>query len=339
MGHKLIGNIEEIKKTGSYEGKDFYYLTFSYKDYKKLKCEEKNILSTFYPSHILQVLKSEMIISSHGIFLHSVFKNFFGIKTFFTGHAIKSNNNEEILREQELFNEVWLYSNFEKNIYTEECNYKINNLVTTGYPRLDSLNKLIGSKSEIKNILKINSKIVLYAPTDDRKNKKYIQNHLSPHNLDLYRFFENIAKKLNLKFLIKLHINTQLNEDIKNYIKNSKHLISSDEINNYPDITPLAISDMLITDWSSIFVDYLITKKSILFLDTPMAYDVSGVSKVFNNDSIERIESFKELEKNINKEVNNSFKLQDKLKHLSEEIFEGKFMDNNLDRCLKRLNI
>ena len=70
-----------------------------------------------------------------------------------------------------------------------------------------------------------------------------------------------------------------------------------------------------------------------------MAYDVSGVSKVFNNDSIERIESFKELEKNINKEVNNSFKLQDKLKHLSEEIFEGKFMDNNLDRCLKRLNI
>ena len=76
MGHKLIGNIEEIKKTGSYEGKDFYYLTFSYKDYKKLKCEEKNILSTFYPSHILQVLKSEMIISSHGIFLHSVFKIF-----------------------------------------------------------------------------------------------------------------------------------------------------------------------------------------------------------------------------------------------------------------------
>ncbi len=71
-----------------------------------------------------------------------MFKNFFGIKTFFTGHAIKSNNNQEILREQELFTEVWLYSNFEKNIYIEECNYKINNLVTTGYPRLDSLNKL-----------------------------------------------------------------------------------------------------------------------------------------------------------------------------------------------------
>ena len=43
MGHKLIGNIEEIKKTGSYEGKDFYYLTFSYKDYKKLKSVFDNL--------------------------------------------------------------------------------------------------------------------------------------------------------------------------------------------------------------------------------------------------------------------------------------------------------
>lgn len=339
MGHKLIGNIQEIKKIESYKGRDFYYLTFNYKEYKKLQGEEKNILSILYPSHILQVVKSEIIISSHGILFHNIFKNFFGIKTFLTGHAIKSNNNKEILREAGLFTEVWLYSNFEKKIYIEECDYKIANLVATGYPRLDALNEMLKIKNEIKSNIEINSDIILYAPTDDRKNKNYIQSKLSPHNLDLYKFFEKVATKLNLKFLIKLHINTQLSVDIKEYITSSKNLIFYDELNNYPDIAPLAISDMLITDWSSVFVDYLISKKSILFLDTPMAYDISGVSKVFNNDSIERIQSFREVEEKIIEEVHNGFKLQEKLKHLSEEIFEGIFMDNNLERCLERLNI
>ena len=67
------------------------------------------------------------------------------------------------------------------------------------------------------------------------------------------------------------------------YIKNSTYLFSF-ELNKGLDITPLAISDVLITDWSSVFVDYLITDNPILFLDTPMAYDISGVSKVFEND-------------------------------------------------------
>ena len=34
MGHKLIGNIQEIKKIESYKGKNFYYLAFNYKDYR-----------------------------------------------------------------------------------------------------------------------------------------------------------------------------------------------------------------------------------------------------------------------------------------------------------------
>ena len=122
------------------------------------------------------------------------------IETFFTGHAIKSNNHKEILREQKLFTEVWLYSNFERDIYIEECNYDADNLVTTGYPRIDTLNNLLSIKERIKKEIEIDSKLILYAPTDDRGNKNYKESILSPHNVDLYKLFEEISLKLNLKF-------------------------------------------------------------------------------------------------------------------------------------------
>ena len=290
------------------------------------------------PYHIYLVLKSKIIISSHGLLLHKLLKKYFKIKTYFTGHAIKSNNNAEILKEQYLFNEVWLYSEFEKDIYIEECEYKVDNLVVTGYPRLDSLNKLLQNKEKIKKDLSIPKKLVLYAPTDDRKNKKYINHQLSPHNLDLYILFENIGKKFDLRFLIKYHINTEINNEILNFIKNSTYLFSF-ELNKGLDITPLAISDVLITDWSSVFVDYLITDNPILFLDTPMAYDISGVSKVFENRYINRLLNFEEIEESFQKLNKNKYAPINALNELKKEIFNDIYSDNNLDRCLERLDL
>lgn len=339
MGHKLIGNIEEIKNVKKYKGCDIYYFTFSYKDYKKLKNMQNNILSAYYPADMMKVFRSKIIISSHGIIFHNLLKNFLNIETFFTGHAIKSNNHKEILREQKLFTEVWLYSNFEKNIYIEECNYKIDNLVATGYPRIDTLNNLLSIKERIKKEIEIDSKIILYAPTDDRGNRNYKESCLSLHSIDLYKLFEEISLKLNLKFLIKLHINTKIDSNLMNFINSSQNLIFYNQFKNYPDISALAISDLLITDWSSVFVDYLITDNSILFLNSPMAYDISGVSKVFDNEYIERVDTFKMLEYKISEASNNNFKLQDNLQILKKTIFEEKFIDKNLERCLERLPI
>ena len=337
MGHKLIGNIEEIKNVKRHKGREIYYFTFSYKDYKKLKNIQNNILTAYYPTDMMKVFRSKIIISSHGLIFHNLLKNFLNIETFFTGHAIKSNNHKEILREQKLFTEVWLYSNFERDIYIEECNYDTDNLVTTGYPRIDTLNNLLSIKERIKKDIEIDSKLILYAPTDDRGNKNYKESILSPHNVDLYKLFEEISLKLNLKFLIKLHINTRLDSNLIDFINRSKNLIFYDQFQNYPDITALAISDLLITDWSSVFVDYLITDNSILFLNSPMAYDISGVSKVFDNDYIERVDSFNMLDNKITEAFNNNFKLQDNLQILKTKIFEGKFLDKSLERCLERL--
>lgn len=337
-GHKLIGNLEEILKLQNYKNNKIFYITFSFIEYKKLKNEYENIFITLNPYHIYLLLKSKIIISSHGLVLHKLLKEYFNIKTYFTGHAIKSNNNSKILKEQYLFDEVWLYSEFEKDIYIEECEYKVNNLVVTGYPRLDSLNKLLQDKEIIKKDLNISTKLVLYAPTDDRKNEKYINHELSPHNLDLYILFENIAKKFDLRFLIKYHINTEVDKKTFDFIKNSKYLFSF-ESEKLLDITPLAISDVLITDWSSVFVDYLITDNPILFLNTPMAYDISGVSKVFENKYINRLLNFEEIQQSFEKLNENNFTSLNRLSEFKKEIFNDIYSDNNLDRCLERLDL
>ena len=337
-GHKLIGNLEEILKLQNYKNNKIFYITFSFIEYRKLKNEYENIFITLNPYHIYLLLKSKIIISSHGLVLHKLLKEYFEIKTYFTGHAIKSNNNSKILKEQYLFDEVWLYSEFEKDIYIEECEYKVNNLVVTGYPRLDSLNKLLQDKEIIKKDLNISTKLVLYAPTDDRKNEKYINHQLSPHNLDLYILFENIAKKFDLRFLIKYHINTEVDRKTFDFIQNSKYLFSF-ESEKLLDITPLAISDVLITDWSSVFVDYLITDNPILFLNTPMAYDISGVSKVFENKYINRLLNFEEIQQSFQKLNKNNYTSLNRLSEFKKEIFNDIYSDNNLDRCLERLDL
>ena len=100
-----------------------------------------------------------------------------------------------------------------------------------------------------------------------------------------------------------------------------------------------AISDVLITDWSSVFVDYLITDNPILFLNTPMAYDISGVSKVFENKYINRLLNFEEIQQSFQKLNENNYTSLNRLSEFKKEIFNDVYSDNNLDRCLERLDL
>tara|TARA_B100000965_G_scaffold373140_1_gene363338 strand:- start:1298 stop:2371 length:1074 start_codon:yes stop_codon:yes gene_type:complete len=337
-GHKLIGNIETLINSENIKYNK-YYLTFSLKDYISLSKKKNNILLALNPFHLFILLKSKLIISSHGLVLHRLLKKYFNLKTISTGHAIKSNNNSEILKELYHFDEVWLFSNFEKKIYIEECNYKIQNLEVTGFPRIDGLSDLYLKKDEIKRAYGFNDqdKLILYAPTDDRKNQEYLNSIFSLQNLNLYKFFDEISDKLNLKFILKYHINTNLNGEIIQYINKSKNLKRLENANNYPDISSLAISDILITDWSSIFVDSLAISIPIIFLNTPRAYIESGVSKVFNNQLIERKNNYEEISKDLSKLIDDNFLFNKNLKELKKIIYEDTYENNNIARCVERI--
>lgn len=337
-GHKLIGNLETLYNLDQYDGYVFFYITFKYKYFKFLKSDKKNILYGLNPLHLYKYLSSKIIISSHGLLFHNIIKTIFNIKTLYTGHAIKSNNHVSILKEQLLFDEVWLYSNFEKDIYLDECNYRGGNLLPVGYPRLDDLYHLSLKKDLIKSDINLNSNLILYAPTFDRNNYDYQKSLFSYNNLDFYKFLEQFSKNYKFKVLLKYHIETKLYQSTKNFISLSDSLILVNNYSKYPDIMPLAISDILITDWSSVFVDFLSLSKPTIFLDTPRTYTKSGVSKVFDNEYIKRVKNFKNLKTQIIDYQSDGFRLSKEQQKFKEVIFENKFEKNNTERCCERID-
>lgn len=140
--------------------------------------------------------------------------------------------------------------------------FKINKdkIIETGYPRNDFLStisvKEIDKLKEKFNLPK-DKKVILYAPTwrdNSYNNKGYIFN--LEVNFDLWREYLGDEYVVIFKphYLI---VNKFKEKNLSGFLFN----VSENE-----DINELyAISDMLITDYSSVFFDYSILKKPILF--------------------------------------------------------------------------
>jgi CDP-glycerol glycerophosphotransferase len=135
-------------------------------------------------------------------------------------------------------------------------------ILETGYPRNDFLihnnnpDKIIEIKKAIR--IPVNKKVILYAPTwrDDEffdKGKYKFTLHL---DLDLLKksLGDDYVILLRMHYLIANTIDTQ---KYKNFVI---------DFSNHQDIRDLyLVSDILITDYSSVFFDYLCLKRPVIF--------------------------------------------------------------------------
>lgn len=107
---------------------------------------------------------------------------------------------------------------------------------------------------DIISKFKFYKKIWIYMPTWRENNQNFIQDSIK--SIDQ---LNEICSKNEILFLIKLHPNT-----INSIIISEKSNILM--LNNKMDIYPiLPYTDTLLTDYSSIFLDYYILKKKIVF--------------------------------------------------------------------------
>ena len=138
---------------------------------------------------------------------------------------------------------------------------KENIIIEKGYPRNEYLFKFKQEEvNEIKkkNNIPKNKKVILYAPTFRDNQYQAGKGHTYKLGINLLRLKEELDEDYII--LMRLHYLVSNNIDVSQF-KNFVY-----DVSDYEDINELyVISDLLITDYSSVFFDYANLKRPILF--------------------------------------------------------------------------
>lgn len=226
-----------------------------------------------------------------------------------------------------------------------------NKVLVSGQPRTDKLREVM-NKEKIQTILDLNfdnyKKIIFYVPTfkngvgkaDGVRNDKNIINILT-YDEDK---FNKWLKRNEFLLVAKLHPFEEI-EFKENGYSNIKILKSERLAEEFLDINDiLNLFDLLITDYSSVYFDFLLLERPILFtnmdedeyikkrgfiFDNPSFWrpgpKVSNVDELLNNiKKLINQKEFYEEERNIISSLINHYKDYDSSKRIYEDIIKIK---------------
>ena len=170
-------------------------------------------------------------------------------------------NKGRVLIESGTWNYLLSPNDYSKDIFKRAFKYD-GRIINKGYPANDIFYRdMEDKKKQLMDDLNIpqDKKIILYAPTyrdydvDERKN----------HQFNLLLDFKKLKEELSDEYvlIVRLHYilsrSLNLSDEFKDFII---------DLSQYDDIADLyLISDMLITDYSSVFFDFAHSKKPMLF--------------------------------------------------------------------------
>ncbi len=332
MGHRLDGNLESFLELSSKLDYEIRYLTFD----KDLIRNHDFCYSYINFKNIYSLLNCKLIFATHGILMHKLIK-LKKIKTINIGHGVQTSIIDMQNSDLKLFDEVWISSSLDKKIITNDCNYKENNLFITGFLKYYSL-----LKKELQNIQELQGDFVLYAPTASPKAEK--EDIFNAFNIEFLTVLDKLGAKNNLKIIIKPHYNDyfykNIDLDILAFIKSSKNLIYFEDINLENSTDLIMISELLITDWSSIYLDFLTIDKPIIFLDSFKRRKNITLSRYFENDFIERCKTYSDLEISFEKfKKNEKSFINHKLKKYIFQDFDLESIEANYIQRIINFNV
>lgn len=326
-GNKISGNPKFLYE---YLYGDNYYNCYFYLNNEN---KSSNIINYKSLENIWVFLRAKTLIGSHGlgdfgplswsnkkIFIQT----WHGTPLKTMGHADKSETSEHLKKLKEhndKVNALLTTSDFSSGLISRCFNINERKIFSIGYPRNDKLLKS-NYKNKIKNLdfnLPEYDQTILYAPTYRRwENAKFFPFE----DMDFYQLNKFLENNKLILFL-RGHINDNFSQ---NEVQSSKRIILLNDdicpdINNY-----LHNIDILITDYSSIYFDYLLLNRPCIFIPYDLElykekrglllddYDfwapgpkvldfksfINEISKVINE-----IDQYKEQRKVINRIINN----------------------------------
>lgn len=279
FGHSLDGNLMAFAQylAKEHPGISLVAMTDTPQLYRQLKhghahLPVRKVVSSQAVSGLLEAAKSKAVLTSHGPIS---LKNWQDIPKnkrpllVDVGHGIGykgkiAKGYQKMLR----YDHHFVSSELSKD-FVARAGVSKEDISVLGYARTDKLVGLKLSKKQRRDLLKSydfspneTRKIVLYAPTWDEKEG----NNIYPFGMsgdDFFKTMNDFAKKNDCLVIFRPHINTRW-ELSAQYSANLRLLSARD----YPIAeTLLQITDVLITDWSSIFAEYLALKRPVIFID------------------------------------------------------------------------
>ena len=288
---------------------EFIFLTEKKEVYRRLK--DKGFQVWFYPGFftILKLFRTGTLIVDGNEWAKNL-KYFFlfgakkaqlwhgtGLKTIgLLKPAIKklSRFRQMLKKEYTYYDLLVLTSDYQVKMRSKAFRY--GKLLVNGYPRNDiffeetdfdySLGSDYSLIEKCRQYKKEGFSLVTYTPTWRKFDHTL---HLDLDALDAF------AGKSMIKFIIKLHYKHDCSPEVSRY----KNIIEYDK---YSDVYPLlAVTDLLITDYSSIYLDFLLLEKPVVFFpydiddytdnERELLIDFNHVTpgpKVYNQEELEK---------------------------------------------------
>lgn len=240
-----------------------------YNVHSKNKREKIEVIKERYIKY-KYVLKSQLIISTHGFYRlrndNYMINLWHGIPLKAMSLMNKSQNDGiGVIKD----NYIITTSEFCNTLMNACLGIKAEQYCVTGYPRNDYLFNEDGHKN-LENLIdkKINEKIILYMPTYKDVDKTDDNNLFEFPQFD-YEKFNKFLEDNRIKLILKLHPNDEriyINKYSK-FNNNNIILLKSEELEHKKmDLYKILNAvDLLITDYSSVFLDFLLLNRPMIF--------------------------------------------------------------------------
>ena len=342
----LSGSSKVLFEAISDDSRFFTYIV--YQEYSMRKTLPNTTNNTYYRRAFTKIglfLKTDIWITTHGDFGIPIDYKKYNQKRMELWHGIPfkgflEENRKKISDDFNKASAVIITSKFFKEFFSEEWKVKKRILKDLGQPRTDILIKKPITVEKVKQNLGISQeRIIFYAPTHEQDENK--QKELFPWESDetFNKIVGNIDEKTALIIRPHPYWKELITPFVADKIKNDERVyyMPSSVVNETEKL--IYISDVLITDWSSIYFDFLLMDKPTIFLDLPNPFKDNFLMK-----PEERIgylcSNSNELLVNISESINNienyHKKYDTSLRKLRSKVYSN--TDGRAtERCIKEI--
>lgn len=256
-------------------------ITWAFTKPQKYHIENATLIKYYSIRYFYELARSKVVISNYRLpeYFKKRNKQYY-IQTWHSSLRLKMIENDAVNTLQESYIKMAKYDSSQIDLLLSGCKFSSKifkrafwyngEIFECGTPRCDILfrqNENIIKSVKDKLGLNRADKILLYAPTFRKGNK------LSAYDIDFKRLLSVLNQHGNWRILIRLH--PHLQDYSTNLVKNNDFII---DVTKYDDIQELLlISDLLISDYSSLVFDFAITKKTCVLY-------TSDLEEYFKND-------------------------------------------------------